>query len=92
MWVFIDRFFIILFRRRFKCLLFGDMAFCAVSHGRLELGNRRLFSKRILLAGLFLGLNVVQAFDDGIDVVADILEAVQSVNTHLSSQLSSIFV
>ena len=68
------------------------MAFCAVSHGRLELGNRRLFSKRILLAGLFLGLNVVQAFDDGIDVVADILEAVQSVNTHLSSQLSSIFV
>ena len=68
------------------------MAFSTVSKGRLQLDDFVLFSERILLAGLLFGLNLVKAFDYGIDVVAHILEAIQCVDSHLSGQLSSIFV
>ena len=59
------------------------MAFSSLIEGRLELCHFVLFSKRILLASLLFGLDVVKAFDDGIDIVAYILEAVESVDTHL---------
>ena len=75
-----------------ECLFFDNMAFYTASKGRLQLGDFVLLSERILLASLLFGLYLVKAFDYGIDVVAHIFEAVQCVDSHLSGQLSSIFI
>ena len=68
------------------------MAVSPRSDGVLELVDLILLSNGVSLPGLLFGLDSFKTFDDGMDVVSDVLKAVECVYAHLCRQLSSIFV
>ena len=84
--------FIFIFRVKLSCRLSDDMAVSPRSDGVLELVDLILLSNGVSLPGLLFGLDFFKTFNDGINVVTDVLDAIECVNTHLRRQLSSIFV
>lgn len=45
-----------------------------------------------LLVKTFLRLNLPQSFDDGIDIISNVFESVDAIDSHFSGELTSIGV